>query len=408
MTGAASSGFVCVPPAGEATVEALSAAGALPGAQPDEVTEQMVDASTLPDGLLEQLYDCVLTPAGLPQALTALTAWIGADGFHLLGWDRSAASSAFAFVSRQFSGAALEACNRHYGAIDPRRERLHALAPGQSFLCHEAFDSRFVRRSEFYQDFLLRHDMRFLMGAEARSDVILALLRARAQRPFDARSRRRLLHALPHLGRALRALRYVTAVDERANVLAQSLTSLTTGVMSLDPAGRPTCLNTVAETASHDGGLLSVVAGRLRAHHPLDEEALMRGLREVRSGGEPVVLRFVARPPAPRRTVHLLLLRASNLEGPGRVIVLVQTDQELRRPAARHLAQVFGLSTAESRLVQALMEGDSVETYAARAGVSVATARSQVRAVLVKTGTRRHVELLRLAAALPAAQARED
>ncbi|MGF2508686.1 helix-turn-helix transcriptional regulator, partial [Ralstonia pseudosolanacearum] len=63
-------------------------------------------------------------------------------------------------------------------------------------------------------------------------------------------------------------------------------------------------------------------------------------------------------------------------------------------PAAA-LAALFDLTEAESRLASALVQGDTLEQYAQRRGVSIGTVRYQLKQVLSKTGTNRQSELMR-------------
>lgn len=58
------------------------------------------------------------------------------------------------------------------------------------------------------------------------------------------------------------------------------------------------------------------------------------------------------------------------------------------------LGQLYGLTLAEARLVEALFTGDTLQEYADRQGIRVNTARVYMKHVLAKTGTRRQAELI--------------
>jgi DNA-binding CsgD family transcriptional regulator len=60
------------------------------------------------------------------------------------------------------------------------------------------------------------------------------------------------------------------------------------------------------------------------------------------------------------------------------------------------LATTFELTPAQARLAVRLARGDSVEEAAQQAGVAVATARNQLKAIFQKTGTHRQAELVAL------------
>jgi DNA-binding CsgD family transcriptional regulator len=77
-------------------------------------------------------------------------------------------------------------------------------------------------------------------------------------------------------------------------------------------------------------------------------------------------------------------------------LVLVADPQADRSAQGTELARVFGLTGAEARLLMGLVEGRSLQECAAAAGISVQTARSQLKRIFDKTGERRQSDLIRL------------
>jgi DNA-binding CsgD family transcriptional regulator len=70
-----------------------------------------------------------------------------------------------------------------------------------------------------------------------------------------------------------------------------------------------------------------------------------------------------------------------------------ETREEL--PPVALIAQIYRLTSAEARLVQALLAGDSLNEYAGRAGLSRNTIKTQLGALFGKTETRCQSELIR-------------
>lgn len=68
---------------------------------------------------------------------------------------------------------------------------------------------------------------------------------------------------------------------------------------------------------------------------------------------------------------------------------------ETRRPEAALPAR-YGLTAAELRIATELAAGSSLRAIADRHRISYETARTQLKAVLSKTGTRRQSELVSL------------
>ncbi len=75
-------------------------------------------------------------------------------------------------------------------------------------------------------------------------------------------------------------------------------------------------------------------------------------------------------------------------------------------PTAKVLQGLFDLTPAEARVARGISEAQTVEGLALSAGVSVETVRSQLKAVLSKTGLSRQQELINLLAGtmLPASK----
>ncbi|MDX8466325.1 hypothetical protein RFM26_11595 [Mesorhizobium sp. VK23B] len=69
-------------------------------------------------------------------------------------------------------------------------------------------------------------------------------------------------------------------------------------------------------------------------------------------------------------------------------------------PSERLLGQAFQLTAAEARLASSLANGDGIEAARARLAIGRETARSQLKAILAKTGTHRQAELTALLARL--------
>ena len=88
-------------------------------------------------------------------------------------------------------------------------------------------------------------------------------------------------------------------------------------------------------------------------------------------------------------------------DGPHTVLMLLDLDAapQANRPA---LEQIFRLTPTEARLATVLANGATLSEAAAAQGVSVATARTQLKAVFAKTRTHRQAELVMLISRLSA------
>lgn len=84
------------------------------------------------------------------------------------------------------------------------------------------------------------------------------------------------------------------------------------------------------------------------------------------------------------------------------VAVFVGDPQVEIQPPITVLQQLYGLTPAEAKLASLLAAGLRVDDAAAELGISVHTARAQLKQVFTKTGTRRQAALMRLLLTGPA------
>lgn len=80
-------------------------------------------------------------------------------------------------------------------------------------------------------------------------------------------------------------------------------------------------------------------------------------------------------------------------------IVFVMKPSQLSLPEVRQLRDHFGLTDAQARLAIEIAKGHGLKACARRLGIAETTARSHLRQIFDKTGTRRQAEFVRLVCA---------
>jgi PAS domain-containing protein/DNA-binding CsgD family transcriptional regulator len=367
------------------------------------------------DVVVGALYEAAVEPEAWTAALTAVADLLGAVGAQFFLWDKQASAAPFAAVGR-LPEEGNAAYVRYYGAIDPRREALERVPVGKLFTADEHFDGGRLRKSEFFNDFLVPYEVPYVAGGRvlqsAGLSAVVAVLRNFRQGPFEPREVAALERLMPHLQRAARLHSQVGSLRRQNQALEAALDRLTFGVLITDGAGRVLLLNRAAEemAAANDGLLLQ--GGRLAAARPEEATALTRciaeavrtaGRRGHQGGGSICISR-----PSGRRPFAALIAPLSpktaaiaRHELPGALILITDLD---RRPdvLGRRLVELFDLTPAEACLAVALVAGKRLEDIAEERGVRMPTLRTQMRAILDKTGTDRQADLMRLLAGLPA------
>jgi DNA-binding CsgD family transcriptional regulator len=92
---------------------------------------------------------------------------------------------------------------------------------------------------------------------------------------------------------------------------------------------------------------------------------------------------------------------ARDLGDSGLAMIVIAPVTPPQAPDAILIRSLFGLSPREARVARAIAQGRTIDQIAAESGVSRETVRTQVKAILAKTGTNRQAEMVLLLAGLP-------
>jgi DNA-binding NarL/FixJ family response regulator len=283
-------------------------------------------------------------------------------------------------------------------------------------------DAEYVR-SEFYADLGrhvgLRHVVGTVMHLGAAGLMPVCLHRADDEAPFEAMDARLLDQLLPHLRRAMQLRHRLHPSPTATDPALSTLDALRTPVAVVDADLRIVLANNAAEiiVASHKGlKILDQKVGPgprakvLTALHHEDQgamSALVQAAAVRGASGGGLRVRDAALNPTLAVLVSPLPCRLADgskgLSGrvPGRALILLRDLAEASRaPDPDVLRRVFGLTRAEAEVACALYGGATKSAVAATRGLRESTIRSQVDAILLKTGTANLRDLERLLASL--------
>jgi DNA-binding CsgD family transcriptional regulator len=205
----------------------------------------------------------------------------------------------------------------------------------------------------------------------------------------------------PHLARAMQVGLRLATDTARARAL-DAFERRLEGVLLVDGKCGVLWANQAAEGLITAGDRLSSMGRALACHRP-DETRKLRQLVAGcsagvldGSGGMLAVHGHSGRRPlsvlvAPMRGEHPFVL------GPVAAAILFVTDpgRVVRAPRS-HLRELYGLTEAEARTAEALLDADRLADVAQKLGVTLATVRTLLQRVFEKTDTHRQSELIRL------------
>ena len=221
---------------------------------------------------------------------------------------------------------------------------------------------------------------------------------------FSDRDETLLTALMPHLRQAIALSDELQASRQHTGALRQSVDGLSFGLVVCDADARPSWANRAARHSFDDRDALWLARGRLTASSPADTEALRTAITRAtqdaaasRSREQCVLLKGAEHGSALQVIVVPLRSEALGEFSTGSRQALLMFSQASMTPvlAPALIEALFALSPAESRLTVALCQGQTVNEYAATHGVSVGTARFQLKQVLAKTQAPRQSELVR-------------
>jgi DNA-binding CsgD family transcriptional regulator/PAS domain-containing protein len=256
-----------------------------------------------------------------------------------------------------------------------------------------------MAKSAYYQDFLGRHGLRWFAGVkvgEGEDVWALTLQRTSAQGPFSPNELIRLAELSRRLaGAATLARAFGFARMEGA---LAAFDASRTPVAAIDRSGEVVRLNPSAERLL--GADLQVVKKRLASFNRDATAALDKALHAlIWTRGEafhaPVVL--------PRRFGRPIIAYPSRLAAEAfyglaacaGFVAFVDLDARFSADGSA-LAKAFGLTPAEARLAVRFLAEESLEAASEGLGISIDTARNQLKSVYQKTGLRRQGEIIAL------------
>lgn len=188
-------------------------------------------------------------------------------------------------------------------------------------------------------------------------------------------------------------------LDDSADWRLELLDEVDYGIVVLDWDGRVLYLNQAARSRLQGTQALRLEGGELVATHPRDAALLAGAVRAAAVQG----LRRMVRVGPQAQPLALAVVPGPHCPGPNRHRVLVMLPRrQLCEPLSTYgFARDHGLSAAETQVLQLLCDGHQPIAIAGLQGVAIATVRTQIASIRIKTDTATIGELIQRVARLP-------
>ncbi|MDD2914454.1 MAG: hypothetical protein PHP70_03975 [Gallionella sp.] len=369
--------------------------------------------------LVGLIYDAALDERKWSAFLDAFANAVGGSSSILRSVDLQTNEAGFV-ASVGYDPAWQSAYCSHFVKMDYVTRALYEFPLGAVKSVDQVFDMSEQRKTEFYNDYYIPQDKPHAMGALLIKDgshtLLFASQRGKRAGVWSEKEKRLMEILVPHVTRAVQVHRRINSATVEKDWALGALDHLRMGVILTNKLGRPLFVNRAAELMLSPSYGVSVYHGRLVLNTPPETAQLYKLITDAAQGAPGANAGGDMRIALPDgESLHCMVMpiplelstRWDIALASGCVAVFLSKPGGLQLPAQR-LAVLYGLTPAEARLSSKLAACKNVELAADDMGITLNTARSQLKAIFAKTGARSQSELLVLLATGALAHCRDD
>lgn len=293
------------------------------------------------------------------------------------------------------------------------------LSPEAVFLGGDLISMQGMRESPFYETITVPADVCHVIGGilenNTRYHSALYFWRAPHDPPFDAQSVGLLAATLPHIRQALEIRQRLREPQPGAAIINPDwidlLYSARRGILLLDEAHHAVHQNGEARRILAAGDGLTLRHGKVHIDNGKTQggiETLLQHTHEGRPGDRPHGIPTLVSRPSGQLPYEIVARPAAGtaeypLLPPGVRTILAITDPATFSHITIERLRDWGLTRAEARLAQALVQHNSLSRAAAHLSIRPGTARAHLKHIYAKLGLNSQVQLaMLLASSLPA------
>ena len=347
--------------------------------------------------LLPDIYDAALHPEAWGSVMRSLSRLTGAIGSGYIVLSKRTNR----VVAAEVVGIAEELAEdyvQHYSRSDPYWLTMHR-SNKRWYPLSKLRAEIDLTNNEWYNDFVCKLPIREIMGIKlVETPGLVACMGFQYGTELSKETHRVLAELKEPLTRAALIDMEMRSRKWQAEIAGDIVEQLSIGVVIINDAGRVVEMNPMAERIIARGDGFNVRGSRVvlaRSFEAAKFEAHLAAVLLREWNTEKIARLLVGRPEG-KRPYTVTLVPSTKYAGSfGRTYAIVLiSDPDIEIPTEAELAELFGLSPAESRLAIALVEGRTLPDIAAAAGLKLTTLRTQMQSIFKKVGVERQSELL--------------
>lgn len=379
------------------------------------------------------LYDAAMDSEKWPAFLQQLAATFDARGSHIVrvhprekmlnfsalyGYE-DAILKRYGADGKTDLQAALARYEQHFMELMPTDPRVRFLErfPSRPLSCRLEISETELHGSKVYQDMLRIADIEYsLLVSLAEDDgslIMFGAFRGRGSQHFTKAELDHFSELIPHVKQAISLSEHLARLSFASHVAFDALDSIAMGLLIVDERARLIHSNVVGQRilGLRDG--ITVSGGALVLHDQEEDTGFREIVRTMMTTAQtmrtpPCQAIAVARPSG--REAMPMLLGLLSHHAPGRrpgpldrplAVLLVSLPEEPQEAPAELLRRLFGLTLAEARVCERLVQRRTIKDIARDLGIAVDTVRAHLKSVYTKTDTAKQAELVAKIMATP-------
>ena len=291
-------------------------------------------------------------------------------------------------------------------ALDPAPRAFSALPACTASTSDRMFSQRERTRSAFLNEYMrpagLDHSMGSPLYMDSRRFALVGIHQALSRRRFDDDDLASLERLSPHVARTLQLRRSFADLKRKNETLDVMIDRCETGLVAMR-SGKAHFVNRAARTAAAaQDGLTLDRLGRVGVGDRAAARRLAKLENDVLAGGVGGVVH--ATRPSGARAYIISVSRLPGaadetaVDGEIGVLIAIHDPARRRRTSDIAIAELMHIPVGPAKVVNALLEGHDLKTYAEQAGITLNTVRCHLKAAFARTETHSQTELVRLAA----------
>lgn len=353
------------------------------------------------------LYEAASNQSSWLDFLRTGSAHFGAFGAHLMHLDKVDPELSVSYVcgfehhSVEIQRLAMRK-QMELEKEDPRFAYARAF-PSKPFRCTDIMPEAQFRASRVYRELLKPNGIDYslmVQYSDTPDDFTgLAFFRSEAAGAYDEGDVTTLGELIPHLRRTLAIQRRIFQLDHRLDASYQVLEGFPTGLVIADEKGRVEFANGAARRILSEKDGLRLDQDSLIAR-PSHQRELIDCIQQTIASGRHGAITLPR--PSGKAPIQCVITRLSMRQGnsppnliarPRAAVYLADPTMPMETPE-QLLQRIFGLTHAEARLLERLVNGRTPEQAANDNGVVISTVRTQLKSIFAKTNTTRQPELV--------------